>query len=80
MIISALQDAMKSDFAEFGQIINSDQPEQIKKLARRLTPKESADKIAGCFEALGWIEASVNERLIFEQLLLNLAISDKMNA
>jgi len=27
---------------------------------------------------LGWIESSVNEKLIFEQLLLNLADSDRI--
>ena len=77
IVISALYDAMKLNFTGPEKIINFDQQEQIKGLAQRFDPEHSAEKIADCYKSLRWIEASVNEKLIFEQLLLNLAISDK---
>ena len=76
--ISALYDAMKLNLAGPAEIINLDQKEQIKKLAQRFDPEQSAEKIEDCYETIRWIDASVNEKLIFEQLLLNLAISDRM--
>jgi len=60
------------------EVINFDQKEQIKKLAGRFDAELSAEKISGCYKLLHWIESSVNEKLIFEKLLLNLAESDKM--
>jgi len=77
IIISALHDAMKLSFTG-AKIINFDQKEQIKNLARRFNPELSAEKVADCYETLRWIESAVNEKLIFEQLLLNLAVSDKI--
>jgi hypothetical protein len=47
-------------------------------LASRFGPERSAEKIADCYTLLRWLEDSVNERLIFEQLLLNLADSDRI--
>jgi DNA polymerase-3 subunit delta' len=76
IIISALHDAMRLNVTEAKEIINFDQKEQIKKLAERFTPEQSAGKIADCYKILSWIDASVNEKLIFEQLLLNLVVSD----
>ena len=60
--------------------VNFDQREQIKKLAGRFDPEQSAEKIADCYKTLRWIESGVNEKLIFEQLLLNLAGSGKIGA
>jgi len=57
-------------------VINFDQKEQVEKLAGRFDPEQSAEKISGCYKMMRWIESSVNEKLIFEQLLLNLADSD----
>ena len=59
-------------------LINFDQKEQIEKLAMRFDPEQTAEKIADAYKMLRWIDASVNEKLIFEQLLLNLAVSDRM--
>jgi len=78
IIISALLDAMKTNVEETGQIINFDQIEQIKKLARRFNTEQLAQKIADAYKSMRWIESAVNEKLIFEQLLLNLAVSDKI--
>lgn len=80
IIISALHDAMKLNTAAPSTIeaVNFDQKEQIEKLARRFDSELAAAKIADCYKSLRWVESSVNEKLIFEQLLLNLAGSDTM--
>jgi len=78
IVISALQDAMKLGLEADKNIINFDQKEEITKLAGRFSSEQIAGKISNCYEALRWIDASVNEKLIFEQLLLNLAVSDTM--
>ena len=78
IIISALLDAMKLNVTPEKALINFDQKEQIKKLANRFTPEQAAEKIADACRTIRWIESGVNEKLIFEQLLLNLAVSDRM--
>jgi DNA polymerase-3 subunit delta' len=78
IVISALQDAMKLGLEADKNIINFDQKEKITKLAGRFSAEQIAGKISNCYEALRWIDASVNEKLIFERLLLNLAVSDTM--
>ncbi|MHC4437186.1 MAG: DNA polymerase III subunit [Planctomycetota bacterium] len=76
IIISALHDAMNLNITGSKELVNFDQKEQIKKLAGRFSAERAAEKISDCYRLLGWIESSVNEKLIFEQLLLNLADSD----
>lgn len=76
MIVSALHDAMRLNAAPAKEPVNFDQKEQIRELAARFDAERAAEKIAECYRMLGWIESSVNEKLIFEQLLLNLADSD----
>jgi len=78
IIISALHDAMKLSVTPARALINFDQKEQIKKLAGRFDTEQAAEKIADCYRTLRWIDSSVNEKLIFEQLLLNLAVSDRI--
>ena len=78
IIISALCDAMKLGITHKGGLINSDQKDKIENLARRFDPEQLALKIADACKTLDWIDSSVNEKLIFEQLLLNLAVSDIM--
>jgi len=79
IIISALHDAMKLNVTLAKGLINFDQKEQIKKLANRFDPEQAAEKIADAYETMRWIDSNVNEKLIFEQLLLNLAVSDKIS-
>jgi len=78
IIISALYDAMKLNIAESQSFINSDQKEQIKNIANRFNAEQSAEKIADAYKTMHWTESNVNEKLIFEQLLLNLVVSDTM--
>jgi DNA polymerase III subunit delta' len=80
MIISAFHDAMLAGVAAGEKQINFDQADKIKKIALRFNPEQAAQKIAECFKAFQYIEASVNEKLILEQLLLNLAQSDKITS
>ncbi|MHC4706887.1 MAG: DNA polymerase III subunit [Planctomycetota bacterium] len=72
IIISALHDAMMLNLGGTEKTINFDQKEQIKTLGERFEPEQSAAKIGACYKTLRWIESSVNERLVFEQLLLDL--------
>ena len=78
VVISALHDAMKWNISKDYEIINFDQKEQIKKLAGCFDSELLAEKISDCFMAQQWIESSVNEKLVFEHLLLNIINSDKM--
>jgi DNA polymerase-3 subunit delta' len=78
IIISAIHDVMLANVTPQEHLINFDQPEQIGKIARRFDAEQAARKIADCFKTIHWLESSVNERLIFESLLLNLADSDKI--
>ena len=79
IVISALSDAMRLKLTEAGRIINFDQQEQIKKLAVRFNHQHIAGKITDAYKTMRWIDSSVNEKLIFEQMLLNLADSDKIS-
>jgi DNA polymerase-3 subunit delta' len=76
IIISALHDAMNLNVTRSKEPVNFDQKEQIEKLAAHFDAEQAAEKISNCYRMLEWIESSVNEKLIFEQLLLNLADSD----
>ena len=78
IIISALYDVMNLTVMPTKEVINFDQTEKIKKLSGRFDAELAAEKISDCYKMLHWIESSVNERLIFEHLLLNLAESDRI--
>ena len=78
MVISAFQDVMKMNLSSAREAVNFDQKEQIDKLALRYNQEQSTEKISDCYRMQHWIESNVNERLIFEHLLLSLADSDTM--
>ena len=78
IIISTLLDAMTINAMPEQELINVDQKGQIQKLAARFNPEQAAEKIDDCYRTMRWIESSVNEKLIFEQLLLNLSASGRM--
>jgi DNA polymerase-3 subunit delta' len=78
IIISALYDVMNLTVMPTKEAINFDQQEKIKKLSGRFDAELAAEKISDCYKMLHWIESSVNEKLIFEHLLLNLAESDRI--
>jgi DNA polymerase-3 subunit delta' len=76
IVISALHDAMRLGATPAKAAINFDQQEQIKKLAGRFGQEQAAERIADCYQVIRSVEAGVNEKLIFDQLLLNLTDSD----
>jgi DNA polymerase-3 subunit delta' len=76
IIISVMYDVIKQHVTPTKEVTNFDQKEQINKLAARFDAEQAAGKISDCYRALNWIESSVNEKLIFEQLLLSFADSD----
>ncbi len=78
IVISALNDVMRLNTGDESNMTNADQKERIVALARKFGTEETAEKITDCFEALHWVESSVNEKLLFEQLLLKLAECDRM--
>ena len=75
ILICALHDAMTLPLAGDKHLINADQATQIADLASRFDPEEAIRGIGDGYEMLRWIEASVNERLIFERFLLRLVPS-----
>jgi DNA polymerase-3 subunit delta' len=80
IIISALHDTITLNLHLPQNLINSDQKDRIKIIAECLDPDLAAQQITLCYQALRWIEASVNEKLIFEHLLLNLAVCGIMKS
>lgn len=78
IIISALHDAMRLNAAATSEPVNFDQKDQVRKLAARFDAERAAERIAECYRMLDWIDSSVNEKLIFERLLLSLADSATM--
>ncbi len=78
IVISALNDAMKLNLCDESNMTNSDQKEGIAALSRNFDAETAAEKITDCFETLRWVESSVNEKLLFERLLLKLASCDRM--
>lgn len=75
IFISAFHDTMTSTITPARPLINSDQAQPIAELAQWTGPEQAARAIRDGYEALRWIDANVNERLVFERLLLRLAPS-----
>jgi len=78
MVVSALGDVMKLNTDRSAALVNFDQKKQIETIACRFSAEQAAEKITETYKALYWVDCSVNERLVFEHLLLNLATSDRM--
>ena len=76
MLIAALHDAMISRLKPKAELVNFDQKDCIDRMAGRLGVEPTAAKIAVCCEAMVKLDSNVNEKLICEQLLLNIANSD----
>lgn len=76
MVVSVFQDVMRGgvDGAN-AKLINADQADKVKMLAGRVDPDSAAEMIARGYKNMGWVDSSVNEKLIFEELLLNYSCS-----
>jgi len=79
IIISALYDAMKLNVTPNRPIINFDQKQQIQKIADKFGAEQISEKINEAYRMLQWLDANVNEKLIFEHLLLKLVHSGKIS-
>jgi len=73
MIIAVLDDAMKMYLVNDAGFANSDQLSEIETVAKKFDAEDLAEKIGKAYESMQWVQRSVNERLIFEELLLNYA-------
>jgi DNA polymerase-3 subunit delta' len=71
MIISAFNDAMSLKTGLERPLINNDQVKIIKSISGRFEAETLAQRVSKAYESLRWVDASVNEKLIFEELLLN---------
>ncbi len=56
--------------------VNQDQQGCISALAEKMDAETAAGHVEFCYRMNHWVDSSVNEKLIFEQLLLNLTHSD----
>jgi DNA polymerase III subunit delta' len=70
IIISVFHDVMMLQVDPQHPLIHADQDKQIGQLAERLDVEQAAKMVGEGGESLRWIEANVNEKLIFERLLL----------
>ncbi len=80
IMVSAFSDVMKLGAGIGDELANAGQRDRIAEMAGIFDPELAAGKIENCYESIRWIDASVNERLIFERLLLNLEKSDIIKA
>ncbi len=75
VIVSVFHDAMMLNVSARHPMTHFDQREEIAHLAGRISPEEAARMVDEGYEALRWIDANVNEKLIFERFLLRLTLS-----
>jgi len=71
IIISIFNDAMHLKTGSQRAPVNNDQLGPIKSIAGRFEAETLAERVDQAYECCKWVDASVNEKLIFEQLLLN---------
>ncbi len=78
MVVAAFRDVMRLEAGVGENLVNSDQMEQIEALAGRYGGEVAAEMVAKAYENILWVEKSVNEKLIFEELLLNYSGSGRI--
>ena len=76
MVTLAFSDALKLHTGLTSGLVNRDQTPVIRRIADKYEPETLSLLVARMYELCRWVDASVNEKLIFEQLLLNLTHSD----
>ncbi len=76
MVIAALNDVMKLHVGQAKELVNKDQEKCLEAMARGCDAETAARHIEMGYKIHHWVDSSVNEKLIFEQLLLNLTNSD----
>ena len=71
-----MNDVMKLCIGQPGELVNADQKKCLEAIGRRYDAETAARHVELCYKIHHWVDSSVNEKLIFEQLLLNLSNSD----
>ena len=78
IIISALSDCLALKTGAGKKIINFEIEKELKKMSERWTAEELCSRISAAFWTLQTVDWSVNEKLIYHQLLLKILNSAKM--
>ncbi|MBN1816078.1 MAG: hypothetical protein JW828_01880 [Sedimentisphaerales bacterium] len=73
MALCAFKDAMRLSAGIDGGLVNADQKDSIAQIADRNTPEILAEWVVGLDKSMRWVDDSVNEKLIFEEFLLDCA-------
>ena len=76
MAACLFSDVTKLHSGQSDVLVNLDQTGPVKVLAQKIDTETAARCVELCYRMHNWVDSSVNEKLIFEQLLLNLADSD----
>ncbi len=79
MVLCLLSDVMNAHLGRPSKWVNADQESAVRKLAETMDCEQAAEKILAVQNMLRWVDASVNEKLIFEHLLFMLSLSDILN-
>ena len=75
MLAAALNDAMKLNVGMARNWSTKTSGGISPTLAKKYDAEAAARGIAAIYKSMEWLDASVNEKLIFEELLLNLVIN-----
>jgi DNA polymerase III delta' subunit len=73
MILWAVSDAMRVLLGMEEGLVNTDQVAAVKKVAEKLDSDRAGELVSQIHRKIQWVDGSVNEKLIFEGLLLNTA-------
>jgi len=76
MVACLYNDAMKAFAGSSAAWVNHQQDRCIRAVAEKNDAEAAARNVELCYRINRWVDSSVNEKLIFEQLLLNLSNSD----
>lgn len=68
LVISALSDALRWHTGAADGLVHEDQKDDIAALASQMDAEQLARRIIAACELFDWIDATVNEKLFFEQL------------
>jgi len=78
LVAAVFRDVMRDGWIEAGEMVNFEQPDAIGRLSERFSPEQAARIVMDCYELLRWVDANVNERLVFERLLFQVAGCDRI--
>ena len=80
MMLWTVSDTMRLSQGLCDGLVNSEQTAAIEKLAQKLDFDQARELVWRVYQKMQWVDDSVNEKLIFEGVLLNLAGLDILSA